>query len=358
MINAPVVDEKYTAATPAGGVVSFALQFSGVVKRFGGVQALAGLDLAVAPGRILALLGPSGCGKTTALRLIAGFEAPDEGQVSIGGRVVGSPSGSVPPEKRRIGMVFQEGALFPHLSVEQNVGYGLRRATDRSQRITEALELVGLSELRHRMPHELSGGQQQRVALGRALAPRPEILLLDEPFSNLDAKLREQLQRDLVAILRASGVTSVFVTHDQRAALTVGDEVAVMNQGRLEQSSSSTEVFHSPRTRFVAQFIGAVDFLPVELKDGRIYSDLGELRWSAPSEDVHCSPGEPPQSLSMDGLAGASLEMMIRPDCIECHEDAHGIGVVEEREFSGCLLSVHGKGALWTPPQVPDVPHG
>ena len=296
---------------------------------------MAGLDLAVESGKILALLGPSGCGKTTALRLIAGFDRPDEGEISVAGRVVSSPTGSLPPERRHVGMVFQEGALFPHLTVEQNVGYGIRKDADRSQRISEALELIGLSEMRRRMPHELSGGQQQRVALGRALAPRPDILLLDEPFSNLDAKLREQLQQDVVAILHASGVTSVFVTHDQRAALTVGDEVAVMNQGRLEQIGPPPSVFQAPRTKFVAEFIGAVDFLPVEVDNGRMTSDLGDLHWNEETDGHSCSPTEPGDALNSRELVGAGVEMMVRPDCIECWADENGPGVITGREFQG-----------------------
>ena len=309
------------AGTGTDAAQVIALECRGVNKRFGGVEAVAGLDLAIERGQILALLGPSGCGKTTALRLIAGFEHPDEGTIAIGGRAVSVRGAAVPPEQRRVGMVFQEGALFPHLSVEQNIGYGLRKGAGRRQRIDEVLELVGLSELRHRMPHELSGGQQQRVALGRALAPRPEILLLDEPFSNLDPKLREQVRRDVVAILRASNATAIFVTHDQEEALFVGDVVAVMNQGKIEQTATPEGIFHSPETKFVAQFVGMVEFLPVYWDAGRPGTEIGELAWP------DASPAD----------AKDELELMVRPDCIECLADDDGEALVVDREFRGAF---------------------
>ena len=344
MTNTPEMGRNGVA--PDASNDGFALRCAGVVKRFGAVTAVDGLDLAVPPGTILALLGPSGCGKTTALRLIAGFERPDAGEIIVGGRVVSSAAGWLPPEKRRIGMVFQEGALFPHLTVEQNVGYGLRKDAGRANRIAEALELVGLSAMRRRLPHELSGGQQQRVALGRALAPRPDILLLDEPFSNLDAALREQLKDDVAEILRASGATAVFVTHDQAAALSVGDEVAVMRDGRLEQTGPPAAIFHAPQSGFVAKFTGAADFLPVRQENGRLTTELGPLDPGGNDGRFHCSlPGNAPDGRPdtlpaaagwADGADGR-LELMVRPDCVECYPDAAGPGVIAGREFRGAF---------------------
>ena len=297
MVNAPAIASTDIATATPRPSVGIALECADLVKRFGRVEAVAGLNLTVAAGSILALLGPSGCGKTTTLRLIAGFERPDAGRIYIGGREVSSQSLSVPPEKRRIGMVFQEGALFPHLTVEQNVGYGLRKDPGSSSRVDQVLDLVDLSGMRQRLPHQLSGGQQQRVALARALAPNPEILLMDEPFSNLDAKLREQLQRDVVDILHASGVTAVFVTHDQQAALSVGDEVAVMNEGQLEQIGAPAALYHTPDSRFVAQFIGEVDFLPANLEDGILSSELGTVGGNGRIEHgVHCPDAAFPDS--------------------------------------------------------------
>lgn len=306
--------------------VAPALECRGLFKRFGDVRAVDDLELAVSAGQVLALLGPSGCGKTTALRLIAGFEQPDAGTISLGGRIVSGPGNAVPPEKRRVGMVFQEGALFPHLNVERNVAFGLNRKDRGNGRVDEVLDLVGLGNLRHRMPHELSGGQQQRVALGRALAPQPELLLLDEPFANLDPKLRDQVRRDVLDIVRASRSTTVFVTHDQEEALFVGDTVAVMNQGQVEQTGSPEEMFHSPSSRFVAQFIGMADFLPAWRVDGSLMTEVGSVEW----------PSHWRSPVEQDGAATDSgLEVMVRPDCLECYSSDKGQGTVIDREFRG-----------------------
>ena len=300
----------------SGGIM---LECDGVTKSFDDVVALAGFSVSLAQGRILALLGPSGCGKTTALRLIAGFASPDDGYIAVASRPVYGSGTNVPPEKRRVGMVFQEGALFPHLTVEENIAFGLSREDQRSDRVAEVVRMTGLEELTNRMPYELSGGQQQRVALARALAPRPELLLLDEPFSNLDPGLREQVRRDVINILRANDITAIFVTHDQEEAMYVGDTIAVMNGGRIEQQGTPEEIFHHPRTRFVAEFIGMVDFVPGHWEEGRIETPIGATQW--------------PDGASPDGM----LEAMVRPDCMECTPSAEGNGAIVEREFRGAF---------------------
>ena len=239
------------------------MDVAGLSKAFdGGPPVLRDVGLSVPAGSILALLGPSGCGKTTLLRIIAGLEAPDAGEVSIGGRVVRGPGVDVPPERRRVGMVFQDWGLFPHMDVAANVGYGLPRGERKGPRVDEALEMVGLGGLGDRSPGTLSGGQQQRVALARALAPRPSVLLLDEPFSNLDTTLRESVRTEVHRLLSELSVTSVFVTHDQEEAFVLGDEVAVLHEGVLVQQAPPSVLYEVPATPWVAGFVGDANLLP------------------------------------------------------------------------------------------------
>jgi len=256
----------------------FAIEAESVEKAFGPTRAVDGASLTVGRGEFVALLGPSGSGKTTLLRVIAGFEQPDAGQVTVGGRAVAGDGAWVEPEHRRIGMVFQDGALFPHLTVAGNVGFG---ATGKA-RVGECLDLVGLADRGGSFPHELSGGERQRVALARALAADPEVVLLDEPFASLDAGLRESLREDVARIMRTAGMSALLVTHDQAEALSLAGTVAVMRDGRVEQVGTPEEIYERPRSRWLAEFLGDADVFPGTARDGIVDCELG--RFGAPGE--------------------------------------------------------------------------
>jgi iron(III) transport system ATP-binding protein len=296
-------------------VTAEVLVLDGVGRRYGTVDAVRGLDLRVDAGELLAVVGPSGCGKSTALRLAAGLERPDTGTIRLDGRTVAGGGVWEPPERRRVGVVFQDHVLFPHLDVAGNVAFGLagRPAADRRTRVRAALELVDLAELAGRYPHELSGGEQQRVALARALAPEPSVLLLDEPFAHLDRGLRDQVRAETVAILRRTGTTAVLVTHDQAEALAVGERVAVLLDGRVEQVGPPQEVFHTPRSRFVATFLGEADFLPAG------------------------GPGRPSEIGPVPGADrnGEDRQVVLRPHDVVLHAAPDGDAVVTGREFRG-----------------------
>src|SRR5687768_8772965 len=298
----------------------FAIDAEGVEKAFGAVRAVDGASLRVGHGELVALLGPSGSGKTTLLRMIAGFERPDAGRVRIGGRLVAGDGHWVEPEQRRIGMVFQQGALFPHLDVTANVGFGAARR----ERVGETLELVGLAERARAYPHELSGGERQRIALARALAADPEVVLLDEPFAGLDAGLRETLREEVAAVLRDAGATAVLVTHDQAEALSVADRIAVVRGGRIEQEGTPEEVYARPRSRWVAEFLGEADVLPGDLRDGIVACELGRLRVS-PSPPASAGP----------------VDVLVRPESVAVGPPSSGsngdgaYAVVRGRSFFG-----------------------
>jgi iron(III) transport system ATP-binding protein len=253
------------------------LEVRGVTKAFGDVTVLRGVDLDVPPGSLAAVLGPSGCGKTTLLRVLAGFERAGSGTITLGDRGLAGPGVHVAPDKRHIAVVPQEGALFPHLSVADNVAFGLGRGTDRRHRVGALLELVGLEGYQKRMPSELSGGQQQRVALARALAPDPHVVLLDEPFSALDAGLRASVRADVRAALHATGATAVLVTHDQEEALSTADVVAVMRDGVVVQAGTPEEVYRTPHDLDVARFVGEAVVIPGTVRDGVMWTALGSL---------------------------------------------------------------------------------
>ncbi|MBI2361641.1 MAG: ABC transporter ATP-binding protein [Deltaproteobacteria bacterium] len=248
------------------------VRLKGLAKSFAGTAAVSGLALEIADGEFVSLLGPSGCGKTTTLRLLAGFLKPDAGEIEVNGEVVSSPSILVPPERRNMSMIFQSYAVWPHMTVFQNVAYGLKfrgvTAAESDRRVREILAVVKLAHLAERYPAELSGGQQQRVALARALVVKPEILLMDEPLSNLDANLREEMRFEIRRLHDEFKITSVYVTHDQSEAMVVADRICVMNQGQMEQVGRPEEIYESPRTRFVSEFIGKTNLLCGALEEG------------------------------------------------------------------------------------------
>ena len=258
-------------ATAARGVVIDDLEHS-----YDRDPVLHGVSLSVNPGESMALLGPSGCGKTTLLRLIAGLEKPSVGSISIGGEIVAGDAW-VPPDRRHVGMVFQDWALFPHLSVADNVGYGIKKSPERAREVGAALEMMELADLGDRMPATLSGGQQQRVALARALAPRPGVLLLDEPFSNLDTSLRVEVRTEVHRLFADLGITSIFVTHDQDEAFVVGDRVAVMRNGRIVQTDIPRVIYHQPTDRWTAEFVGTVSVLKGDASNGTAKCSLGSI---------------------------------------------------------------------------------
>ncbi len=281
--------------------------------------AITDISLAAQEGEILCLLGPSGCGKTTTLRAIAGFESVSAGEISLGGRLVSSPGFRVPAEERRVGMVFQEYALFPHLQVAENVAFGLQHLSRDAQQaqVRHMLELVGLPDLARRYPHELSGGQQQRVALARALAQQPVILLLDEPFSNLDPDMAGKMRQDLHDLLRHTKTTTILVTHDHDEAFAMADRIAVLNDGRLEQMDTPEAIYHTPSTPFVADFVGQADFLPGTIEDGRVTTEIGEF-------PVHTAY-----------RGGRNVVVMVRPDDVHIAPLVNATAYIQARLFHG-----------------------
>jgi iron(III) transport system ATP-binding protein len=293
------------------------VRLRGVSKSFGPVHAVQEVDLDLERGELVAVLGPSGCGKTTLLRLVAGFELPDAGSIAVGGRELAGPGTFVPPESRRIGIVFQDYALFPHLSVEANVAFGLsRRERDERERITRTtLELVGLQHKAGSHPHELSGGERQRVALARALAPAPELILLDEPFSSLDATLRAGLRREVELILRDAGATALLVTHDQEEALSLADRLAVMREGRIVQVGAPQEVYGRPANRWTAGFVGEVNVLSGMARGSGVETELGVFDVGMP--------------------ASGAVHVAVRPEQLLLRADAGGNAEIVAREFRG-----------------------
>ncbi|MFF5566472.1 ABC transporter ATP-binding protein [Streptomyces sp. NPDC012623] len=315
------------------GATGALVEFRSLRRAFGPTVALDGLDLTARPGELLALLGPSGCGKTTALRVLAGFEQPDSGEVLVDGEDITL----VPANRRDAGMVFQSYSLFPHLNARDNVAFGLRvrkvPAAERHTRAAELLDLVGLPEHGDRYPHQMSGGQQQRVALARALALRPRVLLLDEPLSALDAKVRLTLREEIRRLQLSLGITTIFVTHDQEEALSMADRVAVLNAGRLEQCAPPAELYERPATAFVAEFVGTMNRLPGRRADG------GRIEVAGLTLPVD---GEIP--------AAGELEVLIRPENVLATPDPAGHATVVSAAFFGSvtrvLLDLPGGGSV------------
>lgn len=312
------------------------LQLDRVTKQFptSSIAAVKDVSLTLAQGDLLALLGPSGCGKTTLLRMIAGFEPLQSGAIALAGRTVASSSIWIPPEQRSVGMVFQDFALFPHLTVEQNVAFGLQKVANSAQikaRTAEAIAQVRLQGLENRYPSELSGGQQQRVALARALAPRPALILLDEPLSNLDVQVRLRLREEIREVLKSAGISGVFVTHDQEEALAISDQVAVMQQGRLEQLGTPEEVYHHPASRFVAEFVTQANFIAAR-RQGKLWqTEVGNFKL-LPDEWIESESGD----------------LMVRQEDLLLAADPEAAVVIRDRHFLGreycyCLSTPSGR---------------
>lgn len=320
-----------------------------LTKAFGSSEVLRGIDLTVPEEGVTAILGPSGCGKTTLLRLIAGFDAPDSGEILLGEQLVCGTGRFVAPQHRRVGYVPQEGALFPHLDIGDNITFGLKgRARRDGHRVEELLALVGLNSIvRQRFPHQLSGGQQQRVALARALAPGPSLILLDEPFSSLDAGLREGTGRAVVAALKATQTTAVLVTHDQSEALSLADQVAVMRDGILAQVGTPHEVYRAPADLGVAEFVGAAVVVDADVVDGTASSDLGPLHVIAGYESGRARLLVRPEQIELGGSSQVGVEAKV----VEVSYFGHDAAVHLQVLASGRLLTARVSG---TSVPVPD----
>jgi iron(III) transport system ATP-binding protein len=317
-----------------------AIEAIGIRKVFGPVVAVDDGAVTVAPGELVALLGPSGSGKTTLLRVIAGLEVPDHGTVAIDGRVVAGPGAWVEPERRRVGMVFQDGALFPHLTVAANVAFG----QPAPGRVEECLRLVGLEDRARSYPHELSGGERQRVALARALAPEPDVILLDEPFASLDASLRVALRAEVAAILREAGASALLVTHDQEEALSLADEVVVMREGRVEQAGTPEDLYDAPATRWVAEFLGEAEVLPGDVSGTVVRCALGTF--PAPSApDGRADVVVRPEAIRVSPLLdGSTEEAAVRARVVHRTFFGHDHLVVLELD-GGLTVRSRGRGA-------------
>jgi iron(III) transport system ATP-binding protein len=324
--DTPYTDSATEPTDSAQTDTDSVLEITGVTKRFGPEAAVEDLSLSVRDGELLTFLGPSGCGKTTTLRLIAGLTEPTDGTLSIAGETVAGDGAFVAPEDRDVGLVFQNFALFPHLDVAENIAFGIADwdTTDRERRVDDLLELVGLEAHREKMPSQLSGGQQQRVALARSLAPEPDVLLLDEPFSNLDVRLRVEMREEVRRILKEAGVTAVSVTHDQEEALSISDRVAIINDGHLEQVGKPEFVFENPESKFVADFLGRASFITGRVRGDVVETSLGTLT----TEQIR-GP--------LRDYDGAQIDVLVRPDDLEATpvDEEVADGHIVHRQYNG-----------------------
>ena len=312
-----------------------------LIKNYGTLTAVSDISLHLREQEFISILGPSGCGKSTLLRLIAGLEVPSAGQVFLKDKEISGKKISLPPERRRFGMIFQDFALFPHLSVEGNIAFGVNgSASEKQQRVKELLKLVSLPHLAKKMPHEISGGEQQRIAVARALAPRPRLILMDEPFSNLDYQLRQQLRRDIRKILKHEGVATILVTHDQVEAITFSDRVLLMHDGKLVQSGTPEEIYQQPQTLWASSFVGEANHISVEWEAPELSSPLGLL-------DV-------PEKIGKD-----TRVLMVRPEdfVLESCADAETNGVVKTVDFSGSVQTIGVELKSGETVQVSGSPH-
>ena len=312
-----------------------------LAKSYGKLEAVSDFSLHLEEHEFLSILGPSGCGKSTLLRLIAGLEVPSQGQVLLQNREISGKKIILPPEHRKFGMIFQDFALFPHLSVESNIAYGVSGSRNEKQkRVNELLELVSLPHLAAKMPHQVSGGEQQRIAVARALAPRPRLILMDEPFSNLDYQLRLQLRRDIRDILKHEGVATIIVTHDQVEAITFSDRVILMHNGKLVQAGTPTEIYQYPKTLWASSFVGEANHLPVEWQDTSLNSPFGLL--AVPAE-----------------IGKETQILMVRPEDfrIEYAPDEEANGTVKTGDFSGSVQIVSVELKSGDTIQVSGSPH-
>jgi len=344
------------------------IELQGLGKQYGEVTAVADVDLSVAEGEVIALLGPSGCGKTTTLRMIAGLEDVTTGEIAIDGELVSRPGWRRSPDRRGLGMVFQNYAVWPHMTVEQNVGYPLKLRHEprdaRTARVEEALALVGMEGLGHRLPSQLSGGQQQRVALARALVMEPRALLLDEPLSNLDAKLRERMREEILDLHRRLGLTILHVTHDQTEAMVLSDRIVVMKEGRAVQIGTPRDIYTAPRTSFVAEFIGQANLIPARISGVESTHVVAELQASAESRarPIHCRPAE-----GLERRTNVAGNLFARPEAISLTAPGEGdlTGEVRRLTYLGDVqelhLTVDGRdwrvrlGHAAPPPETPTV---